>query len=70
VLTLDRAVRNVVEFTGTSLQHAVQMATLNPARALRIAERKGTLTAGADADIVVLTPAGEVMQTIVGGLID
>ena len=70
VLTLDRAVRNVVEFTGTSLQHAVQMATLNPARALRIAEHKGTLTAGADADIVVLTPAGEVMQTIVGGLID
>jgi N-acetylglucosamine-6-phosphate deacetylase len=70
VLTLDRAVRNVVEFTDASLQHAVQMATLNPARALRIAERKGTLTAGADADIVVLTPAGEVMQTIVGGRID
>jgi N-acetylglucosamine-6-phosphate deacetylase len=32
VLTLDRAVRNAMKFTGCELQQAVRMATLNPAR--------------------------------------
>ena len=69
VLTLDRAVRNMMQFAGTSLQNAVRMATLNPAIVLGIAKRKGNLSVGADADIAVLTPAGEVVRTIVGGKI-
>ena len=69
VLTLDRAVRNTMHFASLQLQHAVRMATLNPARVLGIEKRKGTLTAGADADIVVLTPSGEVVRTIVGGVV-
>jgi N-acetylglucosamine-6-phosphate deacetylase len=69
VLTLDRAVRNTMQFARLQLQHAVRMATLNPARVLGIQDRKGTLTAGADADIVVLTPSGEVVRTIVGGVV-
>ncbi len=67
VLTMDRAVRNVMEFAEMSLQNSIQMATLNPARVLGIEQRKGILRAGADADIVVLSPAGEVVRTIVGG---
>src|SRR5262249_44133913 len=31
VLTLDRAVRNVMEFGGWNLQHAIRAASLNPA---------------------------------------
>jgi N-acetylglucosamine-6-phosphate deacetylase len=69
VLTLDRAVRNMMQFAGTSLQNAVRMATLNPAIVLGIAKRKGNLSVGADADIAVFTPAGEVVRTIVGGKI-
>ena len=34
VLTLDRAVRNVMSFAGWKLQQAVRLATLNPARLL------------------------------------
>ena len=67
ILTLDAAIRNVISFAGTSLQQAVRMATLNPARVLGVEKRKGKLQAGADADIVVLTPAGQVRQAIVGG---
>ncbi len=67
VLTLDRAVRNVVQFAGWSLQDAVRLATLNPARVIRMERSKGTLAPGADADIVVLTPAGEVVRTITRG---
>ena len=67
VLTLDRAVRNAMKFAQLSFQASLRMATLNPARVLGIAHRKGALQAGADADIAVFSPAGEVLQTIVGG---
>ena len=67
VLTLDRAVRNVMSFAGVDLQQAVRMATLNPAQLLGIAGQCGMLTPGAIADVVVLSPRGEVVQTIVAG---
>ena len=70
VLTLDRAVRNTAEFAKISLQHAIRLATLNPARVLGIEKRKGTLSVGADADVAVFTPSGEVVRTIVGGIVN
>jgi N-acetylglucosamine-6-phosphate deacetylase len=69
VLTLDRALRNTMKFADIDLQTAIRMATINPARILGIENRKGTLTVGADADITVFTPAGEVVRTIVGGMV-
>jgi N-acetylglucosamine-6-phosphate deacetylase len=69
VLTLDRALRNVMKFAHTDLQTAIRMATINPARVLGIENRKGTLTAGADADITVFTPDSKVVRTIVGGMV-
>lgn len=54
-LTLDRAVRNLVAL-GVSLQDAVRMATILPARRLGIAGKKGIIAVGADADLVALTP--------------
>jgi N-acetylglucosamine-6-phosphate deacetylase len=53
-LTLDRAVRNAVAL-GVPLIEAVRMATVIPARRLGLAGKKGILTVGADADLVVLT---------------
>jgi N-acetylglucosamine-6-phosphate deacetylase len=70
VLTLDRALRNVVKFTGASLQDAIRMATLNPAKVLGLQKQKGILSVGADADITVFSPTGEVMRTIVGGIMN
>ncbi|MFY9561277.1 MAG: N-acetylglucosamine-6-phosphate deacetylase [Terriglobales bacterium] len=67
VLTMDRAVRNLARFAGWSLPQAVAAASRNPARVARLAN-KGVLMAGADADFVVLNPAGEVLRTFVGGL--
>jgi N-acetylglucosamine-6-phosphate deacetylase len=69
VLTLDRAIRNTVKFAHVSLQDAIRMATINPARVLGIEKQKGALSVGADADIVVFTPTGEVIRTIVGGVV-
>ena len=67
VLTMDRAVRNVTQFSNWSLRDAVRAASLNPARAVGLAGHHGVLAAGTDADFTVLNPAGEVLKTIVRG---
>ena len=66
VLTMDRAVRNVMQFAQWDLQPAVRLATLNPARVAGV-KSGGTLQAGAPADLVVLSPSGEVRKTIIRG---
>jgi N-acetylglucosamine-6-phosphate deacetylase len=66
VLTLDRAVRNVMSFAGWDLQQAVRAASANPARVAG-AKNKGVLKPGADADFVVLTAKGEVRAAVVKG---
>jgi N-acetylglucosamine-6-phosphate deacetylase len=70
VLTMDRAVRNVMAYANLSFQDSIRMATLNPARVLGIEHRKGVLQVGADADIAAFSPAGEVLRTIVGGVLN
>lgn len=67
VLTMDRAVRNVTQFSGWSLRDAVRAATLNPARAAGMEAKYGLLAVGASADFTVLSPGGEVIKTIVAG---
>jgi len=69
VLTMDRAVRNVMSFARLSFQDSLRLATLNPACVLGIEDRKGMLKPGADADVTVFTPSGEVLQTIVRGMV-
>jgi N-acetylglucosamine-6-phosphate deacetylase len=67
VLTMDRAVRNVTQFSGWSLRNAIRAATLNPARAAGLDENYGALIPGASADFVVMNDVGEVQKTIVAG---
>jgi N-acetylglucosamine-6-phosphate deacetylase len=66
VLTMDLAVRNVTRFSNWDLQDAVRAATLNAARAVGLAQQ-GQLAPGAEANIVVLAPSGEVRRTFVRG---
>ena len=67
VLTMDRAVRNVTQFSSWGLRDAVRAATLNPARAVGMSGNFGVLACGANADFTVLGPDGNVLKTIVGG---
>jgi N-acetylglucosamine-6-phosphate deacetylase len=66
VLTMDRAVRNIIQFADWTLQDAVRAATLNAARAVGL-KQSGVIAAGAVANIVVLNRAGDVMKTMVRG---
>lgn len=67
VLTLDRAVRNVMSFAGWKLQKAVKLATLNPARLLGADGERGLLARGRVADMVALTPEGCIRRTVLAG---
>lgn len=67
VLTMDRAVRNVTQFSNWSLRDAVRAATFNAAQAVGLAGSRGILARGAEADFTVLSPTGEVRKTIVRG---
>lgn len=67
VLTLDRAVKNFIEFTGASLNTAVAAATRNPARLLGIDSTWGSLDIGRAANITVLSLASQIIQTFLAG---
>jgi len=67
VLTMDKAVQNIMKFANWDLQQAVRLATLNPARTAGLLPNAGRLAPGAVADIVALGPSGEVRKTIVHG---
>ena len=54
-LTMDGAVKRMVEEAGIPLFDVVTAATATPARLLGLADR-GVLAAGARADLVALTP--------------
>ncbi len=67
ILTLDHAVRNIVAFTTISWSEAIAMATSVPARITGIADRKGKIAPGADADLIALDSEGFVQGTWVRG---
>ena len=53
-LTLDRALRNMIKFTGMSLSEVLPMATSVPAEAMGWGGQLGVLKPGADADVIML----------------
>lgn len=67
VLTMNRAVGNAIGFTGMSLIDAAQTASLAPARVCGVADRKGSIEVGKDADLVVLNSDFSVSHTIRAG---
>ncbi len=66
MLTMDRAVRNAVAFTGCSIADAVRAATATPARLVG-ADDTGSIEPGGLADIVLLEPDLTVAATLCRG---
>lgn len=67
VATTDRLVRNMINMAGVSLEETVRMISKTPARIMGIDDRKGTLTLGKDADVLVFDQDINIQHTIVGG---
>ena len=69
VATFDRLVRNMVQIAKVPLIEAVRMASETPARIMKIENKKGSLTVGKDADIVIFDENIHIATTIVNGKI-
>ena len=68
IVCMNQCVLNMTHW-GFSAGTALKMATENPARSIGFFDRKGSITPGKDADVVILDNQFEVMLTIKGGQI-
>ena len=63
ILTYIQAFKNVMEFTGATVEETVKMTSGNQAKEFGL-ETKGAIAVGKDADMVVLNDAFDLVQTI------
>lgn len=70
VATADRLVRTMHELTDAPLYACVEMMTLTPARLLGMEDRKGRISPGMDADIILFDERINVSFVMVGGRVE
>lgn len=68
-LKMSVAIQNMLRFTPCSLWDVLQMTSANPAKALGIFHKKGSIAVGKDADVVVLDEKLNVVMTLCGGVV-
>jgi N-acetylglucosamine-6-phosphate deacetylase len=68
-LTLDRALRNFLAFTGWPLQQALPLVTANPAVLAGLTAKVGFLAPGQPANLVALDAGGNLLDAFVDGKI-
>ena len=66
-LTTGQALKNIIAFTGMTLEQVLPMLTINPARVIGADRQVGSLEPGKDADIVILDHSYDVKDTFVKG---
>jgi N-acetylglucosamine-6-phosphate deacetylase len=68
IVGMDHMVRQMMRDTSATLPEVVRMASLTPAELTGIAKHTGSLQAGKDADLVLLSRKLEVRRVFVGGV--
>jgi N-acetylglucosamine-6-phosphate deacetylase len=68
VLTLDRALKNFMEFTGAPLEQALRLLTVNPASMTGLSDQVGSVAVGRVASLVAVDAAGKLVGSVVNGL--
>lgn len=66
-LTQDRALKNLLSFTGQPLEDILPLLSENPAREMGYFDRKGSLEDGKDADLVLLDANCDIAHVFVRG---
>ena len=67
VATTDRLVWTMINMANVSVTDAVRMMSHTPARIMKVADRKGSLAVGKDADIVIFDEDVNIRSTIIKG---
>ena len=67
MMTLDNGVRNMMTHTGYGLCHAIRMATFNPAEAVGIAHKVGSLAKGKTANFILIDDMVHVKKVFLEG---
>lgn len=67
VATTDRLVRNMINMADVPLLEAVRMMSSTPARIMNVADKKGSIVKGKDADIVIFDKDINIQTTIIKG---
>jgi N-acetylglucosamine-6-phosphate deacetylase len=67
VLTLNRSVRNIIQWTGLSVPQGVRMASLTPARVLGLDREMGSIEVGKLASLAVFDRDFDVVDTYIRG---
>ncbi|ERJ59671.1 N-acetylglucosamine-6-phosphate deacetylase [Sphingobacterium paucimobilis] len=69
VATADRLIRTMLKLGDIPLEEIIRMITFNPARVMKVADRKGSIALEKDADLVVFDDDVRVLMTVVNGRI-
>ena len=67
VATADRLIRSMMFMADVPLLEAVRMMTSTPARILQVEDKKGSITVGKDADLVIFDNEINIEMTIIKG---
>lgn len=67
-LTMIDGIRNMVKELGFSLEDVIKMVSENPAKLINVFDRKGRLSKGKDADIVILDKKLNIQEAIIQGM--
>lgn len=67
ILKMNDAIKNTMENTDCSMTDIIKMTAENPAKQLRIFDRKGSIQVGKDADLVILNDRLDVEMTFCRG---
>ncbi|WP_426703934.1 N-acetylglucosamine-6-phosphate deacetylase [Staphylococcus shinii] len=67
ILKMNEGLKNLIKFTGASLDDLWRVTSLNQAITLNIEDNKGSIAVGKDADIVVVDDDMHVLTTIKSG---
>ncbi len=67
VATADRLVRTMINIADVPLTEAVRMITSTPARIMKVSDKKGSLAAGKDADILIFDEGINIKMTMIKG---
>lgn len=67
-LTTGKALKNIIKMTGSPLEKVLPLLTENPAKLIRIFDKKGSIEEGKAADFLLLDKDLNIISTYVGGV--